>query len=304
MTFDPSDPDHHDDLADIWNDALGPRLAIRPHFVAYNTQPAAGAQSAGQWRHEDGVRVGAALVSVKDQEGWIDALVVRPEAQRRGHGSALLAWAETWLRAAGAGMIQVGAGLRPFVPGVPVESASLGFFVKRGYTAGPHLWDVARSLAEWAPPPVPAGLHVAPASSADLPVLDAFLAREFPGRWRFEFQEFKRERGWAHDYVLTWRGGQLAGFCRLTLDPDSERPIDRYYPHGLPQPWGQLGPIGVAGGVRGGGVGRVTLEGGLSELYRRGVHGVVIDWTNLVDFYAKVGFKRWREYVSVARPLT
>jgi GNAT superfamily N-acetyltransferase len=303
MTFNRSDPDHCDDLADIWNDALGPQMAIRPRFVGYSAQPAAGAQSAGQWQHEDGVRVGAVLVSAKGGEGWIDALVVRRQAQRRGHGGALLAWAEDWLRAAGASVIHVGAGLRPFVPGVPVESTSLDFFVKRSYTAGPHIWDVARSLATWTPPPVPTGLHVAPASSTDLPALDAFLAREFPGRWHFEFQEFKRERGWAHDYVLTWRGGQVVGFCRLTLEPDSERPIDRYYLHGLPQPWGQLGPIGVAGGLRGGGFGRATLEGGLSELHRRGVNGAVIDWTDLIGFYGKFGFKPWREYIRVERPL-
>ncbi len=68
-----------------------------------------------------------------------------------------------------------------------------------------------------------------------------FLGREFAGHWRVDFEDFLRLGGRISDYMLLWTERGIDGFCKLTF-VDSAQPIERYYPYGLPQPWGQLGP--------------------------------------------------------------
>jgi predicted N-acetyltransferase YhbS len=67
----------------------------------------------------------------------------------------------------------------------------------------------------------------------------------------------------------------------------------------LPRPWGQLGAIGVSAGMRGQQLGRAMLAGGLARLHQAGVRGCIIDWTDLIDFYAKFNFKLFRRYLMM-----
>ncbi|MEZ4581603.1 MAG: hypothetical protein R3A10_08190 [Caldilineaceae bacterium] len=63
----------------------------------------------------------------------------------------------------------------------------------------------------------------------------------FPGRWRYEFEEFLRTNGRISDFMVLWTADGVDGFCRLTFE-DSSRPLDRFFPYTLPRPWGQLVP--------------------------------------------------------------
>jgi predicted N-acetyltransferase YhbS len=64
-----------------------------------------------------------------------------------------------------------------------------------------------------------------------------------------------------------------------------------------------LGPIGVAADARGGGLGLALLVAGLRQLRDRGAGPAVIDWTDLLDFYARAGFAPWLRYVQARRSL-
>ena len=302
------------DIVSIWNSACGADLAITPRFVDYNTRPPTGAAQAGQIAIENGKPIGFVLASAlpndpqtsPPQTGWIDAIAVLSSHQKRGIGTRLLAWAEDWLRAQGCTRSRLGGSLHPFAPGYPVELGDVSFFRKRGYAArvgSEHVWDVARDLIDYTHAPYPIDGTIRPARSGDENAILEFFAREFPNRWRYEFQEFLRERGRLSDYQLLITNIGIAGFARVTLE-DSERPLDRFYMHRLLQPWGQLGPIGVSKDARGKGYGGALLDAGLRYLHAQGVRGCVIDWTNLVDFYGKFGFKPYREYAMLAKTLT
>jgi predicted N-acetyltransferase YhbS len=54
---------------------------------------------------------------------------------------------------------------------------------------------------------------------------------------------------------------------------------------------------------RGSGYGGALLDTGLSRLRDAGVAGCVIDWTTLLDFYGKFGFKPFRQYEMLAKVL-
>jgi predicted N-acetyltransferase YhbS len=164
---------------------------------------------------------------------------------------------------------------------------------------------MAANLAHYQPPPTvrPIDGVVRPARPGDTDELLAFLRREFPGRWRYDVEEALRHaRVRFSDFMLLWSERGVDGFCRLTFE-DSAHPIERYYPYALPRPWGQLGTVGVSADRRGRGYGAALLDAGLRRLHDNGVNGCVIDWLVIVDFYAKFGFTKYREYRQMYKAL-
>ncbi len=308
--FDVTDSFHFAAMAAIWNAACGPDLALSERAVRYNTLPTIGIVQVGRVAVEDGRPVGFVLASAflgddpvvsPPELGWVDAIAAHPDCQRRGIGGGLLAWAERWLAGQGCTHFRLGGSLRPFAPGLPSGISSERFFRGRGYDNRPTNgidWDLAYDLRCYTTPPgVRAGLPVAvrPARPGEEEALLSFLRREFPGRWRFEAQEFLSGGGRISDFMLLLTANGVDGFCQLTFET-SLRPLDRCFMHRLPRPWGQLGPIGVSEGCRGMGCGAALLDVGLRRLRDDGVAGCVIDWTTLLEFYGKFGFRPYRRY--------
>jgi GNAT superfamily N-acetyltransferase len=303
---DPAEPTHIQAITQVWNEACGPNLSISERFVRFNVGPNTGGSQAGLIALEAGRPVGVVLVSRLQGEplvrsadkGWIDALVVLPSAQHQGIGTRLLAWGEQWLKEQGCHSCVLGTSLRPFTPGVPAELGTVPFFQHNGYVEGRTVWDMAANLAYYQSPPTVRKIDgvVRPARAGDGDALLEFLRREFPGRWRYETEESLRDPAFRFsDYMLLWTDRGVDGFCRLTFE-DSRHPIERYFPYGLPRPWGQLGTVGVSADRRGRGYGAALLDAGLRRLHDNGVNGCVIDWLVIVDFYAKFGFTTHREY--------
>jgi predicted N-acetyltransferase YhbS len=304
-------------MARLWEAACGPAFSVTDEFMAYNLQPTPGLAQEGrfiyrEWLGEtpattlESVPVGFVVASaltdappeIPAHRGWIDAVAVAPTVQGRGIGSALMDWAEAWLGEQGARRVDLGGSFRPFFPGLPTTLGTRPFFEQRGYTFEYETWDVARDLSVGPEvrlyPPADEG-ELRPAEAADVPALREFLLRTFPGRWRYEVETFLGEGGDPSDIVILELAERVEGFCWVTSE-DSYRPLDRFYMHRWPHPWGQLGPIGVSGACRGQGWGGRLLQAGLVYLQEQGVRGCVIDWTSLLDFYGKFGFEPYHHY--------
>ena len=313
LSFDSANPAHIEAFTQVWNEACGANLSVSERFVRFNVAPNTGGSQAGQVAFADGQPVGVVLASWLAGEpfvrppdlGWIDALAVVPSAQHQSIGAQLLAWAEQWLREQGCRGCALGTSLRPFTPGVPVELESVPFFQRNGYMESRTVWDMAANLAYYESPPTVRKIDgvVRPARAEDKEALLDFLRREFPGRWRYEAEESLRDPAVRFsDYMLLWTERGVDGFCRLSFE-DSRQPIERYFPYGLPRPWGQLGTVGVSADRRGRGYGAALLDAGLRRLHNNGVNGCVIDWLVIVDFYAKFGFTTHREYRQMEKAL-
>jgi predicted N-acetyltransferase YhbS len=289
---------------EIWNAACGPDLAVNTRFFDFNLRHTPGVMQTGQVAVEGDEAIGFVLASIDlDQPGrpaWIDAIAVTPAHQRQGAGGSLLAWAEASLIDRGAHRLHLGGSLRPFTPGLPIELGTRAFFATRNYAGDDRDWDVARRLIDYQPLNVPVEAELRPGRSGDETALRAFFQREFPGRWHFEFEEFLREGGRLSDYMLLITPRGVDGFCRMTLE-DSERPIERFFMHRLPRPWGQAGPLGVSADARGKNYGLAVVDAALCHLQSRGIDGCVIDWTSLTEFYARFGFAPYREYAMLSK---
>ncbi|GAP13743.1 predicted acetyltransferase [Longilinea arvoryzae] len=304
--------EHYRLSAEIWNAAAGEKLAVHPSFVAYNTQTMPGLAQEGRLARVDGQAAGVVLASAVVLEGpfrgqaWVDVLAVAPQFQHRGIGAKLLAWAEEWLAGQGVTSVRLGGSLNPFAAGLPVELNTQDFFLKRGYEAATHPfeWDVTRSLKDYQPvypEPLP-GADLRPLQPGEEDELITFLKREFPGRWQYEVENFFRIGGHAADFMVLRTEIGVDGFCWMTF-ADSARPLDRFYMHDLPKPWGQLGPLGVGKGCRGKGFGGALIDAAARHLQSLGIDGSLIDWTSLLGLYAKFGYQPGRQYQILIKTL-
>jgi len=309
-------PGDSEAVSEIWSAACGPGLMMPPHVARYHLRPVTCGRAAGQLALVDGQPAGFVVASTFGDDariapanmGWVNAVAVAPNQQGRGLGRTLLAWAEAWLREQGVTDVQLGGSVRPMVPGLPVELGSEPFFTRQGYTragAQPYVWDVGRDLAGYTSPACvkSTGGEVRPGEPGQEEDLMRFLLAEFPGHWRVDLEVLLQLGGRLSDYMLLWSERGVDGFCKLTFG-DSVQPIERYYPYGLPQPWGQLGPIGVSADRRGWGYGAAIMDVGLRRLAEAGVKGCLIDWTSIVDFYARFGFAPHRQYLRLSKSLS
>ena len=297
-----------DDAIRIWNAAVHPDYPFTEGFLRYNLIPSTGEKLEGRILTHQEKTVGFVLACAFPQDplatlGWISAIAVEPLAQRQGIGSVLLTWAEHWLKENGCKRVRIGGNLRPFLPGLPYATyENAVFFEKHAYQSPsrqPYEYDIARSLKDYESIyPKPDYADLTPMQPGEEHLLLDFLHREYPGRWEFEAREYVKNGGRASDFLLLRVHGEVHGFCRLTL-PDSERPIERFYPQRLPQPWGQFGPLGLSKAVRGQGVGGYLIDAAAVHMQLLGVDGCVIDWTSLVELYGKFGFKIYNQYISL-----
>jgi len=188
------------------------------------------------------------------------------------------------------------------------ENPSQAFFTRRGYLAPvqqPYEYDTARDLKNYQRlyPNQPAHTSILPLQPGQENALLDFLAREYPGRWQLEAEEFLRSpRRRLQDYLLLWVKGQVEGFCRLTGE-ESERPLERFYPQRLPRPWAQIGPLGLSKAARGQGLGGLLIDSAAALLAAGGVRGCVIDWTSLTALYAKFGFQPYNRYLTLTKEI-
>lgn len=214
-------------------------------------------------------------------------------------GVDLLADAKKILRNRGATRLVFGQDSRHFFPGLPSECRSLAdFLMVEGFTEGGEQVDLERDLKEYANPFPRPDLELRPVTGEDIPALEAFLRREFPGRWTFDVM-FKvlSEPDPSCVFALFDEGG-VEGFALLQWD-GSAAPIGGAVWRGdLGPSWGSLGPIGVSKNRRGRGEGNALLGAALENLRNRGTRQCIIDWTTLVDFYGGHGFQVSRTYKS------
>jgi len=315
-TFDDYHPAHAPEAIALWNRALGGRFPMTGRLWRQNVDadpnyaPGDGllARAAG------GALVGLALTRLFRRFddpanadmgrvrglGWIVALAVAPNDQGRGLGGQLLRLAEERLRREGATHVRLGGSVGHFLPGPPVDDArALRFWERRGYRPLARVHDLRRGLADWTPPPAPPNgdYRIGRARPDQQGAMLAFLGRAFPGRWRYDMAEaFARGAAVEDILVVEDRAGSVEGFLAswhfgsALLGPGAH-----WYP-ALGERFGAMGPLGIAESLRGRGLGLALVAAGMAALKERGVEESAIDWTELVDFYGKLGYRVWKSY--------
>jgi len=306
------------DVVGVWNRAMGDLFPLRPRLLHQTTLGDPDLQEGDAlvaW--VEGRPRGFALArswpphaAHGEAQGWLEAVVVDPEVQRRGFGTALADEAERHLAAQGITAIWAGGGPAMFFPGVCTElQAGLHFVERRGYAlfhrthdllgdldAMPCLSRVDAALEA-------AGAEVRPCAEDEWEAAEAFLEREFPGTWPRDRRRHRRMGAPAHEIYLLWAKGEIIGLAQTYTDQSPVLGPSVYWAPALGAAEGGLGPIGLAEEWRGRGLGLALLARALEGLQSRGAHRAVIDWTELTGFYGILGFRVWRSYLLGPRVL-
>ncbi len=316
MEIFPFEPQMTEQVIELWNRCIGIRYPLTERLFRQNVLGDPFLQREGNLVALEGTRVigwvlsrylaevPPELASYKGRAS-IGALCVDPEFRGRGVASALYEAAEAFLKNQGAKRISVVHYPYHLTPGVPDEAADLKAFLERkGFGGWRETYDLRRQLVDYEiPTDVEKRLReqnpkvvIRPAREGEQKAIVEFVGREFPGGWHYDTKRFFEKGGDPSDIVIAVENNEIIGFCH-TFTPESIelRGSTHWFPL-LQDRWGGLGPIGVAASHRGRGLGLALLCYSVWHNKQRGVTDMVIDWTDLVDFYGRIGFKIWKRY--------
>lgn len=247
------------------------------------------------------------------EQGWVGALAFEPGDAGLEAGRAVLQTALDWLKAQGRKRVIYGSDPAHLFPGVPAEQTlHQQILQEAGFTISEHVAvDLVRDLADYrVPDEVEANLHrlheeyaIRSCTPEDVPALLRFLQQEFPGRWYYETVKRLEVEDTPRDILILVHSGEVHGFCHTFHRGSKRIGPSIYWRRLLGEAYGGLGPIGVAGSTRGKGLGLALLCKGVEYVKSQGATRMAIDWTDLVDFYGKIGFRVWKRYHPASRSL-
>lgn len=239
-----------------------------------------------------------------EPHGELMVIMVDSAYQRKGIGRTLLDQALVSLKERSVVAVQLGAGgLCYFWAGVPTNlPGAWSFFEKCGWSEKERSFDLARKLDNYVTPlggyervRLPS-ITIAAAEPEDISAVLAFEAQHF-AKWLRYFQMVVEHNDYADIVLARDSRGEIIG-TSFVIDPRAAwRQGDIVWKELLGANIGGVGPLGVVEDKRENGIG-LALAARVTELLRaRGIAASYIGYTWLVDWYGKLGYKIWREYI-------
>lgn len=301
------------EIMEFWNREIGDAFPLREELWEQNTFDDLNLmEEACVAFAEDGELAGFIVAkrllevseaAMQPDVGWISCLLVGRQSRRQDLGERLLRHAEDHFAQAGVREIRLGQDPWHFFPGIPAEDAETAdWFERRGYrreyVESDLLREVSGQSAYQLTNPTE---HFRVLEREELPELVAFLAQQFPGRWHYEALRYLETGAGGEEFIGFYIEGSLKGFCRIN---DSGSPLiaqNVYWAPLFTCELGGIGPLGIDRSVRGQHFGLDLVKAAANELMGRGSEAIIIDWTGLVPFYEKLGFRVWKQYITMAK---
>lgn len=245
-----------------------------------------------------------------EPRGELMVIMVDSAYQRRGIGRTLLDQALVSLKERGVVAVQLGAGgLCYFWAGVPTNlPGAWSFFEKCGWSEKERSFDLARKLDDYA---TPLGVYerirlpnitITTAGRRDIPAVLAFESLHFP-KWLRYFEVVVEHDDYADIVLARGSRGEIIGASFVIDSRAAWRRGDIVWEKLLGANTGGVGPLGVAEDKRENGIG-LALAARVTELLRaRRIATSYIGYTWLVDWYGKLGYKVWQEYIMSEKTL-
>ncbi|HRD66669.1 MAG TPA: GNAT family N-acetyltransferase [Candidatus Competibacter sp.] len=285
----------------LWQEALGPRWPLSPERLATSlglAEPESEFVGLGAFLDYRPIGAIAAEIIGEDQAALILIAVV-PDHQRRGVGTGLLDRLKRTLGAKGIRTLTFGAGAsQPLWHGVPISLPSaLAFFERHGGILDETSYDLVGTITDFrAPESLMERAHQYGITFETLrpefaPALLAFEREHFPF-WQPFFVE-AIANGALRDVLIARRQAEIAGGLLLSEAPYCP---GAQWAQRLGPRLGAFGILGVAPAHRERGVGLALAAYATEHRQRRGVQTCFLHWTDLRDWYSRLGFRVWEEY--------
>ncbi|MEH7113813.1 GNAT family N-acetyltransferase [Neobacillus niacini] len=305
------------ELVSLWNSEIGMQFPIRKELFIQNSFEDKNILQAGSLIavNDENQVIGFVVskcwqenldVRMNPEIGWIQVLLVKSSYRCKGIGSALLVKAEQALKERNIKTVHMGRDPWHYFPGIPKTSEKvINWFTQRNYVSGYIEYDLIHHYQNQPNRFNPSKYDVqfSLLTIEEKQEFLSFLQRCFPGRWEYESIHYFQRGGTGREFVIIKKDGEIIGFCRIN---DLKSPYiaqNVYWAPLVNEPLGGIGPLGIDPRERKNGYGLAIVEAGISYLRDRNIHSIVIDWTGLVTFYGKLGFKVWKEYQQLSKDL-
>lgn len=303
-------------IVKLWNDSIGESFPITTALWIQNTVKEPNILSKASIAIMEENELLGFVVAKRYQEnieavmprniGWIQCLFVKESARNRGIGTRLLRHVEQAFQELRLTEIRLGRDPWHYFPGISLDDKrTIEWFGQRGYIKGSIETDL-RKVVKDTPPYTLTNLseHFRVLTKQDLPALLQFLGREFPGRWHYEAIHYTVINGSGREFMGFFVKNELQGFCRMNNPKSPLIAQNVYWSQLFDGELGGIGPLGIKRSIRGNDYGLDLVKAAANELMNRGVSHIVIDWTQLVSFYEKLGFTVWKQYQSMAKSIS
>jgi predicted N-acetyltransferase YhbS len=291
-------------LLALWQSTLGTSWLLTPQYLARMITGSAAYHEGDHFVAEEvGRIVGfvATRVHASGKRGGLPLLIVDAGMRRQGIGTRLHAAALEHLRQKQVTTINFPDGGERFWPGVPHNSPGAEeFFEACGWKLDEFNYDLTRDLTDYQTPPgvleraVQQGIVYRVATAEDAPRIIAFEELNFPF-WAEYFVETAAD-GRYMDILAAWDGDEVVGSLMLSKLDLKTQHQDGLWHLMLGDDMGTIGAVGVQEARERRGIGLAMVATASEILQDRGVRQCVIGWTDLMDFYGKLGYTIWREY--------
>ncbi|MGP4081033.1 GNAT family N-acetyltransferase [Pseudalkalibacillus sp. R45] len=295
-----------EELCELWNEEMGRDFPITERLFRKNSLDCPYVFSEGSWYvMEEEKLIGFIITKyTKDNEdhlppniGWIQALLVKGESRNNGIGDQLLRKAEQALAAVGVVKIILGRDVHHYFPGIPSTVPNMPqWFEKRGYVEVNKVKDFYRVAPEYVEEIDPTEITMTELKKSEEMQFLTFMEESFPGRWEHEAQEYFSKGGDGSHFIAAKDRDEIIGFVRVN---DLNSPVigpNIYWYRLFEEKLGGIGPLGIKKSHRKKGYGKAIVQQAINTAVERGCRHLVIDWTELDEFYQSFGFKPWKEY--------
>ncbi|MFS0781085.1 GNAT family N-acetyltransferase [Bacillus sp. 1P06AnD] len=311
MKIIPWQEDRIEEIISLWNKEIGKDFPITRELLIQNSMLDKNILNEGTLLAlNDANKVVGFIVSkmwkedlmhdIEPESAFIQVLLVDTEVRNKGVGSSLLSSAEEIFSRMDIKRIFLGSDPFHYFPGIPAHyQETERWFLLKGYTKKERVADLMRQYtsADKSVKPEIAGAEVCLLQPVDKEPFLHFLHRCFPGRWAYETMKYFEKGGSGREFVLLKKENRIIGFCRINDCPfpyiaQNINWSALFSDEGI----GGIGPLGIDPAERGHGYGLAIVESGIWFLRQRGISRIIIDWTNLIAFYQKLGYAVWKEY--------
>ena len=242
----------------------------------------------------DGGLAGYISVARAQARAQLTAIAVDPACRRAGLGSQLLAQARRNL-GGGVKLWSAGSGAGPnFWPGVPEDAPDGWAFLRaHGFEPAGKMADLLADIARFRPPGwilrrAGGGVRFELAAEGDAAEVIALQERHFPDWTAF----FEHQLALPGTVLVARAGGRIVGTCTVE-GPAEDDFLWRALVRGAV---GAFGCVGVDPAARRDGIGLAMVARACELLSARGAEVCYCAYTYLEDWYAQLGFTRWRGY--------
>ncbi len=315
ISYNPYLPADAHEAVDLWNNdlVLGKHFPLDLKLWRQNVEQSAAIVMPATLIARDNDQNGRVVgMIVTKSPKHLNSIVVAPTHQRQGIGTELMRLSDKANIGGKDKKWVVGQDYDHFFPGVPEEAeAALKFLTNLGMKRGKDfIFDLSRGLSDYAIAPEVAeriaklpseGIELGPCRQEDLAPLVDHIAANFSQRWLANTISRLNMETNPGEIIVARRPatGDVIGFAH-TFSSKSRwvGPSIMWRPLLGPK-YGGLGPIGVAKDERKIGLGLALCSFAIQSVKDGGATQMAIDWTVIINFYAKMGFKPWKRYIDV-----